>query len=145
MKGFNNDAKALAKAIRQTIKKQPTKWEPVRDLLDHAIHHTRENRDARLIAQEVRNLCTARIHKKGATITQTAKYHELLGECLLFQSHYDVDAYLIRLEWNREPEKRFYQPRRDKLQPMVAGLQDLFDDKLDILSISCPPGVGKSQ
>jgi len=54
------------------------------------------------------------------------------------------DDYCIALEWNREAKKRFYLPRRKQLLPIVESLQDLADDKLDLLAISTPPGVGKT-
>lgn len=57
----------------------------------------------------------------------------------------DFDSYLLFMEWRREPEKCFYRPRRDIFYPnIVKHMQDLADDKLDFLSISCPPRVGKS-
>lgn len=58
----------------------------------------------------------------------------------------DLDSYLIYLERYRDPEDRFYLPRRKQLRKLglVQAMQDLIDDKLDILTISCPPGVGKT-
>ena len=49
-----------------------------------------------------------------------------------------LDSYFLYLERHRDPEDRFYLPRRDKLiqHGYIQGLQDLVDDKLDILSIS---------
>lgn len=57
-----------------------------------------------------------------------------------------VDSYFIYLEKNRDLEDRFYLPRRKKLieHGFVQGLQDLIDDKIDILSISSVPGSGKT-
>lgn len=52
--------------------------------------------------------------------------------------------YLLAVEWNREPDKKFYPPRRKQLKQVVDSLQDLVDDKLDLLTISLPPGVGKT-
>ena len=52
---------------------------------------------------------------------------------------------MLFMEWNREPEKCFYRPRRDVFYPnVVRHMQDLVDDKLDFLSISLPPRTGKS-
>lgn len=56
----------------------------------------------------------------------------------------DFDCYLQYLEWNREPSKKFYVPRRKILKGVVDELQALADDKLDLLAISLPPGVGKT-
>lgn len=52
--------------------------------------------------------------------------------------------FLIAEEWNREPEKKFYQPRRKVLREVVDALQQLADDELDLLAISLPPGAGKT-
>lgn len=57
-----------------------------------------------------------------------------------------LDSYFLYLERYRDPEDRFYLPRRNKLikHGYVQGLQDLLDDKIDILSISSVPGSGKT-
>ena len=49
------------------------------------------------------------------------------------------DSYLIFIEWNREPQKKFYLPRRRVLKPLVQDLQDLADHKIKFLGISLPP------
>ena len=56
----------------------------------------------------------------------------------------DFDSYLLFVEWNREPRKKFYVPRRVVLKQVVDAMQELADDKLDILAISMPPGTGKT-
>ena len=63
---------------------------------------------------------------------------------LLAAAPYDFDSYLQYVEWNRAPEKKFYAPRRKQLRPFVQAIQDLADDKLDLVCGSLPPGVGKS-
>jgi len=65
-------------------------------------------------------------------------------EVLLAAAPYDFDSYLQYVEWNRAPEKKFYAPRRKQLRPFVQAIQDLADDKLDLVCGSLPPGVGKS-
>lgn len=82
---------------------------------------------------------------KKTTVGEMGKLYALLGDVYLFEAHYSVDSYLLRLEWHRDAEKKFYAPRRDALKPAVEGMQLLIDDELDILGISMPPGVGKSQ
>ena len=71
-------------------------------------------------------------------------FMELEKKGLLLAAPDDFDAYMRYIEWNREPEKRFYTPRRKQLRPIATALQDLADDKLDLLTISTPPGIGKS-
>lgn len=63
---------------------------------------------------------------------------------LLAAAYYDFESYLLYVEWEREPAKKFYVPRRKVLKPIVQDMQDLEDDKLDLLTISMPPGTGKS-
>ena len=69
---------------------------------------------------------------------------ELHKRVLLAAAPYDFESYLLYIEWNREPDKKFYPPRRKVLKQVVAALQELSDDKLDLLAISLPPGSGKT-
>lgn len=75
---------------------------------------------------------------------EIGKFFELNKKTYLYMAQDDFDSYCIYLEWNREPKKRFYQPRRKILATLVRDLQDLADRKLDFLGISLPPRVGKS-
>lgn len=63
---------------------------------------------------------------------------------LLAAAPFDFDSYLLYVEWNREPDKKFYPPRRKVLKQVVDALQELADDKLDLLAVSLPPGSGKT-
>ena len=54
------------------------------------------------------------------------------------------ESFLLYIESNREPNKKFYPPRRKVLKQVVDALQELEDDKLDLLAISLPPGSGKT-
>lgn len=63
---------------------------------------------------------------------------------LLFDAPYDFDAHCMYIELNRDPEKRFYIPRRKQLYKVAQSLQKLADGDLDLLAISLPPGVGKT-
>lgn len=58
----------------------------------------------------------------------------------------NVDSGLIYLERYREPEKQFYLPRRETFTKfgIIQALQDLVDDKIDLLAISTPPRAGKA-
>ena len=57
-----------------------------------------------------------------------------------------LDSYFLYLERNRDWNDRFYLPRRGCFLQMglIQALQDMIDDKLDILSISLVPGSGKT-
>lgn len=63
---------------------------------------------------------------------------------LLAAAPFDFESYILYIEWNREPAKKFYPPRRYALRPVVEALQELADDKLDLLAVSLPPGCGKT-
>ena len=72
------------------------------------------------------------------------KMLEVNKRSLLFDAPYDFDAHCRYIEWNREPSKRFYIPRRKQLLNVAKALQRLADDELDLLAVSMPPGTGKS-
>ncbi len=47
---------------------------------------------------------------------------------LLAAAPHDFDSYLLYVEWNREPDKKFYPPRRKALKRVVDAMQELADD-----------------
>ena len=71
-------------------------------------------------------------------------FYELHKSVLLLAAPYDFESYLLYVEFNREPKKKFYPPRRKVLKQVVDALQELADDKLDLLAVSLPPGSGKT-
>ena len=74
-------------------------------------------------------------------------YNALYMDALLMEAqHRVVDSALIYLEYKRDENRKFYTPRRDTFIKfgIIQGLQDLLDDKIDFLSVSLPPGVGKT-
>lgn len=82
--------------------------------------------------------------ENGRPASDTEFFYDMYYKSLLFDAPVDFDAYLLYVEKNRAPEKKFYVPRRKVLRPLVQDLQDLGDGKLDFLGISLPPRVGKS-
>lgn len=95
--------------------------------------------EAHRLNKEVR-----RISAKYAKEQGSMRMFELNKRALLFDAPYDFDAHCMYIEWNREPSKRFYMPRRKQLHKIAMALQRLADDELDLLAISLPPGVGKT-
>lgn len=71
-------------------------------------------------------------------------FEELQKKVLTRVAPYDFDSYMIALEWNREPEERFYLPRRRTMKQLADAIQDLAEDRLDELFLSMPPRVGKT-
>ena len=58
----------------------------------------------------------------------------------------DYESFCIALEWNRPIHKQFYLPRAKLLKKhgVIQGIQDLIDDKLDLLVLNLPPRIGKT-
>jgi len=75
------------------------------------------------------------------------KFYKLKLDTMLLEAPYLFDSYLLYLEKDREPKNKFYEPKRKQLLKIgvIQAMQDLEDDKLDVLSISLPPGTGKAQ
>lgn len=78
---------------------------------------------------------------------QDVRFEDLYWQALLFEAPNLFDSYLLYLEKNREEKDKFYAPKRKQLNKhgLIQAMQDLEDDKLDILSISMPPGTQKAQ
>lgn len=70
------------------------------------------------------------------------RYYEILK----IEAPYLFHSYLLYLEKNREESDKFYAPKMKQLNKhgLIQAMQDLEDDKLDILSISMPPGTQKT-
>ena len=80
----------------------------------------------------------------GGTDADWLKAYEFYEQVLLMAAPWHFDSYCLYLEWDRDPEKRFYEPRRKVLKQVADKLQKLSEGKTKILCISMPPGVGKS-
>lgn len=109
------------------------------------LYETDDKEHAHTLNKIVRDLAKKQAKNKFLPFSEQARFYDLYKRALLFDAPYDFDAYMLYIEWDREPKKKFYEPRRKILKDkLVRHLQDLADDKLDILSISMPPGTGKS-
>lgn len=80
----------------------------------------------------------------NSDVKQAIKYYELAKMAALFLAYDNFEYYLYYIEWDRDPKKKFYMPRKNVLNVVVNDLQDLEDGKLDLLAVSLPPRVGKS-
>ena len=88
--------------------------------------------------------CERAMHDRSISGEQVRSIYDLHKRVCLAAAPYDFDCYLLYVEWNREPDKKFYPPRRRVLKQVVDALQELADDKLDLLAVSLPPGSGKT-
>lgn len=118
-------------------------WQLLMDMRDNAMF---EQDDVRQYAMKISKYA----HQMAAyTAQQTGSgdCDELYWRLLLLEAqNRQVDSYFLYLEKNREPERRFYEPRREQFLKfgIPQGMQDLLDDNLDLLTISLCPGGGKS-
>lgn len=127
--------------IVRLLKSNLSDYDNLLSLLGMANEVIREDKElSRKLANKVRFLALR------LCATGDIKYYNLYNKALLFlaQEHKDFDSYLLYVEKNRDPEDRYYQPRRNKIYWLVQKMQRLIDDELDILSISMPPGTGKT-
>ena len=85
-----------------------------------------------------------RIAAEEAKKQESSRHLDLYYRSLLFDAPYDFDAYCIYIEKNRDPDKKFYLPRRKQLRIVSKALQRLADRELELLAISLPHGVGKT-
>ena len=89
--------------------------------------------------KRLRSVCAKAVRQTGSY-----KIVNIYNETLLFDAPYDFDCYCRYIEHRRERGAQFYINRREQLKPVVDALQSMADDKIDLLAISLPPGVGKT-
>lgn len=127
--------------ISEKIKKTPDVWELYNALYFLCKEET-EVDTKWAMCKKLRAICNAEVAKGNRL---SASLNKLYKETLLLEAQFKrFDSYMLYLELNREPSKRFWLPRREQLLPVADAIQDLIDDKLDILTISLPPGSGKT-
>lgn len=132
--------------IAENLQKEPTKYQVYEDLYQVAREALKT--DKKLGVRWLRWLsekCAQIIPSLTRSDLALARsFFSLHKQVLLAAAQEDFDSYLQYIEWNREPSKKFYVPRRKILRQVVDALQALADDELDLLAISLPPGVGKT-
>lgn len=134
----------MMQRIQSAITRNPGNPGAYRDMFD-ALHYMIEKDET--MAHELNRWLRGQIVSAMRAVRGTevmSEFNRLNKRSLLMDAKTDFDAYLQYLEYEREPEKRFYLPRRHVLRPLVSDLQDLEDGKLDFLGISLPPRIGKS-
>lgn len=92
---------------------------------------------------EVYNACLFNV-ANARDIDEKRKWLVLTKSSLLFLAHKYFDSFMLYLEFDRRPDKRFYAPRKNQLKPIVEGFQDVADGKVDLLTVSQPKRTGKT-
>jgi predicted phage terminase large subunit-like protein len=134
----------VLRRIRAYIQKHPNEPEAAEDAL--AVLVGLREKDKQICYEWnlwLRNIAETAV-KTSKDMKVIPRFFEVAKKTYLLCAQDDFDSYCIYLEWNREPQKRFYVPRRRVLKPIGSCLQELADDKIDLLAISLPPGVGKT-
>ena len=81
----------------------------------------------------------------NAKVTGSGAFDDLYWRLLLFEAPYLVDSFNRYIERDDIPERRFYEPRAEKMKPIIDAYQQVYDGKLDFLSVSQPKRTGKTQ
>lgn len=140
------DIRELVKQLRGQVERTPYTYKPYEGLYSALKLLMKENAGDAVeglvwLSEGIeRAMPTMVVVNKG----EAGLLYALHKNILLMAAPYDFDSFLQYVEWNREPQKKFYMPRRKQLRPFVQAIQDLADDKLDLVCGSLPPGVGKS-
>lgn len=129
-------------AIVQAIKQSDlNSYKALRDLLDMAKVIADEEGDNDI---NYALKLTDFIKRKVPTLSVSVGLNELYWEALKFEAPHRFESFLLYMEKNRSPKKRFYQPRAKTLKIVVDDLQDLEDGVIEFYGLSLPPRVGKS-
>lgn len=139
---------AIIDSIKAYAKQNPTEAQVYEDWFQAVVNLRdalpQDKRfDAYKYSGELRSICAA-IMSKMKTGEDVAKVYDIISRTYLFEAKDVFDSYCIYLEWNRAPEKKFYQPRRKVLLTLVRDLEDLFFHRVEFLGVSQPPRTGKS-
>lgn len=84
------------------------------------------------------------IKRKIPTLPSSIVLNQLYWQAMKFEAPHRFESFLLYMEKNRSPKKRFYQPRAKTLHVVVEDLQDLEDGLIEFYGLSLPPRVGKS-
>lgn len=128
------------KGIQAYLRKHPHSLEAYEDWFELG----RANGDID-ICRDILKGVTSVVGNPHTKIEEKYRGHDLMKRLNLMLAPKYFHHYCIYLEWNRDPKKRFYQPRMKALYPLAREMQRLEDDELDLLCISLPPGIGKTE
>lgn len=86
--------------------------------------------------------------RREAMILRTQAALEIVRKCYFLAAQHNFDDFMIAMEWKREPQARFWLPRRKVLEGkhhIATKIQEFMDDPEALfLGFSQPPGTGKT-
>lgn len=142
--GSNGDTSAFDDALRVIKEIEKEGSTNVTDRYDNIVSRVYDEENFRT-AHEDSQLLRDYVEKAEPKDDDDAAHLlRIYRDTLLFDAPHDFDCFCRYIEWDREPEKRFYMPRRKQLLPLARALQRLEERKISLLCISMPPGVGKT-
>lgn len=140
---ISENTKQLAQEIRNKVIQNGVSYQCLSDLLSVAVYAFEVEQDAKWalkVTNYIKECCVYGI-QSGIDVLQM---DELYWKSMKTEAPYWFESFLIYMEKNRRPEKKFYEPRKMTLHVVVEDLQELEDGLLDFYGLSLPPRVGKS-
>ena len=125
--------------IKAYLREKPQDLKAISDYFE-IIRANEDDAEAKLFLRSANRL----LQNPDISFKDRQKIHTLVKNGNLFLAPRWFHNFMIYLEWERDPKRRFYQPRMKALKPIVDNMQDLSDGKIELLSLSMPPGTGKS-
>lgn len=139
-----SELELLFQAIIQNIKKRPSSVGLYVDAFGAAAEVAKTDTSLAVgLCRELMRYTRLELSQASSAASLEALY-SLYRTQLKFASPHDFDSYLRFVEFELDPDKKFYLPRIDALECVVKGVQALADDHADLLCVSMPPGTGKS-
>lgn len=139
----SDNTKRIAEEIKNRISQEGINEQCLKDLLDVAVHAFEKEQDekwALKVTKYIKECCEYGIRNGVEVLQLDALYWRAMKE----EALYWFESYLFYMERNRQPQKRFYEPRQGTLDVVVQDLQDLEDGVIEFYGLSLPPRVGKS-
>ena len=133
------------KLIRALKMRDTTKYETWDNIMQLCLNMYNDNHD--FLPHCLKLAKAAKLSAQRLLIqNRDVRFEDLYWQALKFEAPHLFDSYLLYLERKRIERDRFYSPKRKQLNKLglIQDLQDMEDDKTDILSISMPPGTQKT-
>ena len=88
------------------------------------------------------------VRREAMALERTVGAFEIVRKSYFLAANHHFDEFMIAMEWNREPNARFWLPRRKVLEGkhgIATKIQNFMDDPDALfLGFSQPPGTGKT-
>lgn len=97
-----------------------------------------------IVLRDIRMLIIYEVEDDMGNKVDMGTLYQLYRKALLISARVSFDSFMLYIELDREPKKRFYSPRRLQLKDIVDGLQAMADGELDELFLSQPARTGKT-